>query len=231
MNKCMYAGKGGVACLADEELAARIREMRGAWTAEDSARNRLRDQLGVAARSLIRTRLLHRLGGAAAAGWRRLAARRGRRETAAAAPVDLPAALSAEWTHLMTPLNRKLAMHNLRCAKANADIRRRQAEIYVACLKDCSFLRSIDVDALPQSHFPIRVDGDLREPLRRHLRKCGIDTDIDFPFPAGLEPSNFPNSLNASEEVLTLPMGERLGLDDVKMISQCVLRMFAARDA
>ena len=223
MNKSMYAGGGGIACLTSGTLAEKIREMRNACVVEESAMNRLRNDLGVIARVFIRTRTLCRLGAVAAAKWRHRAAR-SRRHASTAAPLDeTSAALSAEWTRPMTLFSRKLALHNLRRAKVSADIRRRQAETYVACLGGHDLLRGVDVESLPQSHFPILVDGTLRERLLKYLRSHGTDAGIEFPFPKGLDRTVFPNAAKAGEEVLTLPMGDRVSLGEVKTVSKCVL--------
>jgi dTDP-4-amino-4,6-dideoxygalactose transaminase len=225
MNKCMYAGGGGIACLKDGNLAEQMREIRDASIAEDSRMSRLCNQLGILARVCIRTRPLYRLGTAVAATWRRGRARKVGRNAAAAPPAGAaPAALSAEWTRPMSPFNRKLALYDLRHAETSKGLRRRQAETYAACLNGSNVLSGVAVAALPESHFPIRVEATLRERVREYLEKHGICTAIEFPFPPGLNRHSVPNALKASEEVITLPMGENLTLDEVKMISKCVLQ-------
>ena len=84
-------------------------------------------------------------------------------------------------------------------------------------------LRGVDAHVLPQSHFPIRVEAAHREGLIKYLRSHGTDVGLDFPFPAGLDRRDFPCAEKTSEEVLTLPMGDRIVLDEVRMISKYVL--------
>jgi dTDP-4-amino-4,6-dideoxygalactose transaminase len=175
----------------------------------------------------LRTRLLYRIGGVAVAKWKRLKSHPQQRGVSAKPAANAPTELSAEWTRAMTPFDRKLALHNLRQANASADIRRRQAETYIECLGRCNIVRGFDAQSLPQNHFPIRVAAAQRERLLAHLRSHGIDAGMDFPFPARFDRADFPNAAKASEEVLALPMGERVTIDDVRMISQCIVDALA----
>ena len=87
----------------------------------------------------------------------------------------------------MTALNRKLAMSNLAQAAQKRELRRRQAAEYYRCLEPLGLIRGFDGKSLPESHFPIRVAEEARNPLRRYLAGRGIDTATYFPFPRGLE--------------------------------------------
>jgi len=75
---------------------------------------------------------------------------------------------------------------------------------------------------LPQSHFPIRVPAESRNRVRCHLRKCGVDASTEFMFLGTPHRELFPNAIKASQEVLALPLGERVTLDEVKVISKYV---------
>ena len=55
------------------------------------------------------------------------------------------------------------------------------------------FVRGLEPDTLPQSHFPILVPADVRAKLRRQLADRGIDTDVLFDLPEKLDREAFPN--------------------------------------
>jgi dTDP-4-amino-4,6-dideoxygalactose transaminase len=118
----------------------------------------------------------------------------------------------------MTPLNRKIALENLRLAADSATLRRRQAEKYHRRLRPLGVVRGISEDSLPQSHFPICVAADRRAGVRKYLHTRGVDTGTFFPFPAGLRRAEYPNAARASDEVVLLPLGEVLRLEEVDTI-------------
>jgi dTDP-4-amino-4,6-dideoxygalactose transaminase len=122
----------------------------------------------------------------------------------------------------MTPLNRKLAMHNLRNAIGNIAFRRRQAEIYYRSLVAPGIVRGPGNNGLPQSHFPIRLQPAVRDRMCDFLRGRGIDTSKLFPFPCGLARNSYPHASEATDEVVTLPLGPSITLDEVKLVAECV---------
>ena len=129
----------------------------------------------------------------------------------------------------MTSLNRKLALHNLRGSLQNAEVRRSQAEIYVRRLVESGAVRGQGVEALPQSHFPIRLPSGIRDAMCDYLRGRGVDTSTIFPFAAGLSRASYPNAAEAADEVITLPLGPTITQNEVQMVSECVkdgLRVF-----
>jgi hypothetical protein len=131
-------------------------------------------------------------------------------------------ALPAEWTRPTTGLNRRLALYNLQTSGQNAELRRRQAEIYSKCLVESGILRGPRSNALPQSHFPIRLSSSVRDKMCDYLRGRGVDTSAFFPFPGGLGRDRYPNAAEAADEVVTLPLGPNIRLDKVQMVSRWV---------
>ena len=130
----------------------------------------------------------------------------------------------------MTALNRKLALHNLRQAGQNADLRQSQAGIYYSSLAETGIVRGLASSGLPQSHFPVRLPSALRSRMCDYLRSRGIDTGTLFPFPAGLDARCYPRAASASREVITLPLGPSLTSGEVRRIAERVkdgLRMIA----
>lgn len=215
-GKSLCAGGGGLACFRDAALAERVRGLRDAMIVETSSVARLLGDLSVLASVSIRTRLLCRTAG-------RIAEVRRRREAAGPrrhgqSEVARPQYFGPEWTHAMPPLERRLALHNLGRAEASARIRRQQAELYFHSLQGTGLLRGVGERSLPESHFPISVPAVLRAPLRRYLRRCGIDAGEEFIFSGALKSATYPIARRASEKVLTLPLGERVSLADVRRI-------------
>jgi dTDP-4-amino-4,6-dideoxygalactose transaminase len=225
LGKCMYAGWGGLACFQEEGLAQRIRELRDASARRGTALQQQRNALTVFARVAKRSRMIYGLASAASAA---VSLVRGnilgrKEELRSRRAVDVIQEFTAEWSRLPGPFNRKLALHNLHHRETAAGIRRRLAETYVACLKDFGVVQGVDGEALPQSHFPIRVPAKLRPQVQDYLWRRGIDTGRQFPFPESLSPALYLNAAQASAEVLTLPLGEHISPKDVETISRKVV--------
>ena len=228
-GKSLCAGGGGVACFQDEDLAARIRKRRTLWCLRTRAAHASATTSPFSRSVSIRTRMACRPAKVGVELWRagrRWAAHRdaaAAHARAASRPSEPRAPyISHEWTHSMTPVERKLAAYNLGRMRASAEIRRRQSEVYVGGLRDCDVLHWIDGCSLPQSHFPIRVSAAYRERLRHYLGRRGIETGFEFPFSGALDRDRFPGAARTSDEVLTLPLGEHVSLDDVRSIARHV---------
>ena len=231
-GKPMYAGWGGIACFRDSDLAGRVREIRDEWIIPESPGLRLRRGVSTLLRVAMNQRFLYGL-------WheRRLyrlyrdaaCSQNKQRPPSTAGGCALPPAsslgaraLPPEWTRPMTALNRNLALFNLRQAAQNSDLRRSQAEIYFSRLVEPGIVRGPVRGALPQSHFPIRLPSALRNRMCDYLRGCGIDTSTLFPLPAGLNAACYPHAAAAAGEVVTLPLGPAVALDEVRRESERV---------
>jgi dTDP-4-amino-4,6-dideoxygalactose transaminase len=55
-----------------------------------------------------------------------------------------------------------------------------------------------------------------------YLRGRGVDTGTLFPLPAGLGRDCYPHAAAAADEVVTLPLGPTLTVDEVRMVSRQV---------
>jgi DegT/DnrJ/EryC1/StrS aminotransferase family protein len=222
LGKCLYAGWGGVLLTNDSALAERVRSLRHAWSHDETLAASMRHTLSLVARTAAHTRALYGMA-RAAADWRS-----GRRAAADGGATADPSGtapgppLSREWTEPMTSINRTLALHNLRNAARRADLRRRQAEMYHRQLAPVGVLYDLPSGTLPQSHFPIRVPAHLRTGLRAELRRRGVDTGTLFPFPSILPRSQYPNAAQASDEVVLLPLGERIRVDEIALVARRV---------
>lgn len=214
-GKPMFAGWGGIACFQDPELAGRVREIRDQCSTPESSGFRLKRGCSVLLQVLMNQRLMY--GVLHEPHFYRLcrtAFSPGRGKSL------LPA--SPEWTRPMTALNRKLALHNLHHSSQNSELRRSQAELYSSTLVETGIVRGPGSKGMPQSHFPIRIPSALRNTMCDYLRVRGIDTSTLFPLPEGLNSALYHHAAKAADEVVTLPMGPTITLEEVRMVSKCV---------
>lgn len=231
-GKPMYAGWGGIACFQDLELAGKVRETRDRWIAPESFGFRFLRGCSTLLQVVINQQCLYGL-------WheqhlyricKNVSSLQNEQGPPSTANEDFryPAshltaqALPPEWTRPMTALNRKLALYNLRHSVQNAELRRSQAEIYSRSLVESGIVRGTGSENLPQSHFPIRVPPAIRDKMGDYLRGRGIDTSTLFPLSAGLSQDRYPHAAEAADEVITLPLGRNITMDEVRMVSQRV---------
>jgi len=231
-GKPMYAGWGGVACFQDLELAGRVREIRDRWSAPETFSLRLQHSGSILFRVVMNQRHLYGLSHERHLyRWYKslapLRSRQGHASTTRGSgvpfgPGQASHALGQEWTRPMTALNRKLALHNLHHSLESADLRRYQAEIYSKELVEPGIVRGPGNKAMPESHFPVRVPSAVRDTLCDYLRGHGIDTSTLFPFPVQLSRDCYPHTAEAANEVLALPLGPSLTVEEVRWISRCL---------
>lgn len=122
----------------------------------------------------------------------------------------------------MTAMERRLAQRNLRAANASAALRRRQANIYCDTLGENQMTMGIRRDALPQSHFPIRVHPDHRASMTGLLNRHGFETGAEFPLSGLLPAAEFPGAARIASEIITLPLGEQVSETEVRRIAELV---------
>jgi dTDP-4-amino-4,6-dideoxygalactose transaminase len=240
-GKPMYAGWGAIACFHDLELAGKTRLVRDDWMGGGMSAIRHRHQLSVGLRVVLNERVPHGLlhGPLMYGILQTLVSARGRPKLFRGPEDDISgssrriayrgiderrrfSAIPAEWTRATTPLDRKLAAHNLSRLTAQAEIRRSQAESYWRQLVEPGTVNGPSKEALPQSHFPLRIPAEKREQLRHYLRGRGIDTSTLFALPALIDGRTYPNAARAAREVLSLPLGPTITLEEVRMIAESV---------
>ena len=234
-SRCSVSGGASLCTPAGEaspafriiELAGRVREIRDRWTTPESFVLRFRRGSLTLLQVVMNQRFLYGL--LHEQHFYRLYKKNTSSRCELGPPLtttgDASYAASGlpEWTRPMTALNRNLALHNLRYSMQNADLRLAQAEIYSRTLVEPGLVRGAGSKVLPQSHFPIRLPSAKRDEMSDYLRGRGIDTSTLFPFPAGLSRDSYPHAAEASDEVLALPLGPTLTLDDVRMVSGCLI--------
>ena len=121
--------------------------------------------------------------------------------------------------------------------------RRRNAARYRQLFKEAGLDRWIGLPTEPQglSHvynqFVIRTQR--RDPLRDHLRDCGIPTEIYYPLPLHLQPAfaylgytegSFPRAEAASREVLALPIFPTMSEAQQKIVVDAIAQFFAGEN-
>ncbi len=184
-----------------------------------------RHGLNVFARTAAHTRLVYGLG-RSLADWRNRRLWNSQhsqaRKSTAAPGVEVDARLSPEWTEPMTALERKLVKANLADMAETKSLRRRQAAEYYRWLEPLGVIRGFDGESLPESHFPIRVPATARNDLRQYLAGHGIDTATYFPFPRGLTPAQYPHAAQAADEVILLPLGGCIHVNEVESVARHV---------
>ena len=87
------------------------------------------------------------------------------------------------------------------------------------------------------NHYTIRVRGGGRDPLRHHLRACGIGTRVYYPTPLHLQPAfayleqhkgTLPNAEAAAGELLTLPIYPEMTREAQDAVVEAVREYFRA---
>lgn len=228
-GKPMYAGWGGIACLQDPELAGKIREIRARFVTTKSHGLAFRNGYLAFFQGMLNQSCLYGvLHEQHFYRWcKKISSLADKRRIAVVAegeeghfpPVWSANVRAPQWTRPMAAMNCRLALDNLSDVVRHADLRRRQAELYFRQLVEPGVVRGPGIDSLPQSHFPILVAAQFRDELCDYLRGRGVDTSTLFPLCSGLSRNCYPHAALASDQVITLPLGPVISLEEVKDIS------------
>ena len=120
--------------------------------------------------------------------------------------------------------------------------RRRNAERYRQLFRQAGLDSVISLPIEPEgmrhvyNQFVIRTPR--RDQLKEHLRRCGIPSEIYYPSPLHLQPAfaslgygpgAFPQSEEASQQVLALPVFPQMTEEQQKIVVESVARFFSAR--
>ncbi len=126
--------------------------------------------------------------------------------------------------------------------EALSQARRRNADRYRQLFRQAGLDKLIALPVEPKglhhvyNQFVIRVPE--RDQLREHLRNCGIPTEIYYPSPLHLQPAfsdlgyragDFPQSEEASQHVLALPVFPQMTEEHQKMVVDGTAQFFAKR--
>jgi dTDP-4-amino-4,6-dideoxygalactose transaminase len=120
--------------------------------------------------------------------------------------------------------------------------RRRNADRYRQLFRQAGLDKSITLPIEPAglhhvyNQFVIRTPE--RDQLREHVRNCGIPTEIYYPLPLHLQPAfahlgyspgAFPQSEEASQHVLALPVFPQMNAEQQKIVVDRTAQFFAER--
>ena len=126
--------------------------------------------------------------------------------------------------------------------EALSKARRRNADRYRQLFRQAGLDKSITLPIEPAglhhvyNQFVIRTPE--RDQLREHLRNCGIPTEIYYPSPLHLQPAfadlgygpgAFPQSEEASQHVLALPVFPQMTEEQQKIVVDRTAQFFAER--
>ncbi len=139
-------------------------------------------------------------------------------------------------------LQAAILLVKFRHLEAMAQARRRNADRYRQLFRQAGLEKSIVLPVQPEglhhvyNQFVIRTPQ--RDQLREHLRNCGIPTEIYYPFPLHLQPAfaglgyrpgAFPESEEASRQVLALPVFPQMTEEQQKMVADRTADFFAGK--
>jgi dTDP-4-amino-4,6-dideoxygalactose transaminase len=218
-GKCMTAGWGAIALTRDRDLASELRSLRDSTLEAETGRLRFTRST----RILVQTSMYSRpLYGPA----RRLHdVRSGFARPAALPKRNGPDGPSAGYWRLpSTRLDRNLIHHNLSGAATFESKRLADARRYRGNLAGSTSIRVPPCSENALSHFTVRVSGDRRNQIRSCLWKAGVDTGTYFAFPPFLSKDVYPNAHRLASEVLNLPLGEGIDVNDIDRISEVLIR-------
>jgi dTDP-4-amino-4,6-dideoxygalactose transaminase len=120
--------------------------------------------------------------------------------------------------------------------------RRRNADRYRKLFRQAGLDKSITLPIEPAGLYHVYNQFVIRTPerdqLREHLRNCGIPTEIYYPSPLHLQPAFadlgygpgvFPQSEEASQQVLALPVFPQMTEEQQKIVVDRTAQFFAER--
>ena len=113
------------------------------------------------------------------------------------------------------------------------EARRRNARLYNEALAATSLVTPTEIDDVRAVYhlYVVRVPNGRREDLQRHLNEWGVNTGIHYPIALpylnayrylNAAPTDFPESLRTSNEILSLPMFPELTEEQVRHVAAAV---------
>jgi dTDP-4-amino-4,6-dideoxygalactose transaminase len=124
-----------------------------------------------------------------------------------------------------------------------SDARRENARHYRALFKKYDLLKAVQLPIEPESYthvynqFSIRVKK--RDALRNHLQRCGVPTEIYYPYPLHLEPAytflghregDMPVSEAACREVISLPIYPELTAEQLEIVVSAIAAFYSSSE-
>ncbi|MCA9050392.1 MAG: DegT/DnrJ/EryC1/StrS family aminotransferase [Planctomycetaceae bacterium] len=234
LGKPLYAGGGGMVLTNDAGMADHLRSCRRRDTRHANRLQNLKQFAVLLARTAAHDPTVY--------GLCRLMADR-RTQKSDQSPVSgftpedphSPAVTektAAEWHGEQTRLSVELAILLAARYDRHRQTRLELAKVYRQQLSDISALCVSAALRLPPeeesalSHFCVRVRPELRNNLRSALLHAGVDTATLFSVSPFVSPTDCPNTVRLSQEIVGLPLSGNLTIADAERICRAV-RSFA----
>jgi len=220
VGKCMYAGWGGMGLTRDAELAEKVREMRDSSIGRCSFFVVLERCIRMMAKNLSNIPAVYGFvrtaKGAGKAIWHCSMSGSTKQiiESAAHQPV------SSKWYVPTTYIDRRLMLHNLKHTTQYCNQKKALERRYHDKLEGIDGIIRPKPSDHVLSHYPIRVNSDIRPLLKKYLLKAGFDVETLYFFPSGFSKSDYPNASRATVEVLELPLYVKLNISDVDRLCE-----------
>jgi len=140
-------------------------------------------------------------------------------------------------------LQAAILLVKLQYLPAWTEARRRNAQRYRRLFTEYNLLAHVQMPVEPDGYihvynqFSIRVKQ--RDALRRYLHKCGIPTEIYYPYPLHLQPAyaflgyrsgDFPRAEAACREVVSLPIYPELKPNQLEAVVSAIAAFYGASD-
>jgi dTDP-4-amino-4,6-dideoxygalactose transaminase len=124
-----------------------------------------------------------------------------------------------------------------------SEARRENASQYRALFEKYDLLKAVQLPVEPEGYthvynqFSIRVKK--RDALRSHLQRCGVPTEIYYPYPLHLEPAyvflghregDMPVSEAACREVISLPIYPELTAEQLETVVSAIAAFYASSE-
>jgi len=124
-----------------------------------------------------------------------------------------------------------------------SEARRENARHYRALFEKYDLLKAVQLPVEPEGYthvynqFSIRVKK--RDALRNHLQRCGVPTEIYYPYPLHLEPAygllghregDMPVSEAACREVISLPIYPELTAEQLETVVSAIAAFYASSE-
>jgi len=120
------------------------------------------------------------------------------------------------------------------------DARRRNAQHYRRLFQDYDLLKTVRLPVEPDGYFHVynqfTIRAAMRDQLRQYLQRCGIPSEIYYPYPLHLQPAyaflghhpgDFPNAEAVCREALSLPVYPELAPEQLEMVVSAIATFYS----
>jgi dTDP-4-amino-4,6-dideoxygalactose transaminase len=122
------------------------------------------------------------------------------------------------------------------------DARRRNAQRYRRLFQSYDLQKTVRLPVEPDGYFHVynqfTIRVERRDRLREYLQRCGIPTEIYYPYPLHLQPAyaflghhpgDFPNAEAVCRQALSLPVYPELAPEQLEMVVSTIAAFYTTR--